>query len=64
MWQSVLYFLYEWQRKPSGSTTWGIFGGFLLFLIGIIWKVPRERKIGLFLMEMLPIVGIVLFFFG
>jgi hypothetical protein len=41
-----------------------IIGGFLLYLIGIIWKNPRDRKLGLVAMGVGLIAGVLLYFYG
>ncbi len=64
MWQSILHFLYEWLRRPSWVPSVGMVGGFLLFLVGIIWKVPRERRLGIVVMGVCLIAAILLYFYG
>jgi hypothetical protein len=64
MWQSILRFLFEWFKRPSWLASIGIVAGFLLFLVGIIWRVPRERKIGLFVMGLCIVAGVLLYYFG
>ena len=64
MWQSILQFLYEWLRRPSRIATIGMAGGILLFLAGTIWKVPRDKKLGLAVMGVCLIAGMLLYFYG
>jgi hypothetical protein len=64
MWQSVFHFLSEWLRGPYWGSGIGIVGGFLLFLLGIIYKVPRDRIFGLTVMGLCLIAGILLYFYG
>lgn len=63
MYQSILHFLYEWLRV-SWIPSVGMIAGFLLYLVGVIWKVPRERKVGLAVMGLCLIGGIILYFYG
>ena len=64
MFQSLLLLLHEWLRRPSWVAIVGFAGGFFLFLIGVIWKVPCDRKLGLVVMGLCIIAGTLLFFYG
>ncbi len=64
MYQSILHFLHEWLRRPSWIPSVGMIAGFLLFLVGVIWKVPRERKLGLAAMGLFLFLGIIFYFYG
>ncbi len=63
MYQSILHFLTEWLRV-SWIPTVGMIAGLLLYLVGVIWKVPRERKIGLAVIGLCLFGGIILYFYG
>jgi len=64
MWQLILHFLSEWLRRPTGLANIGMVLGLLLFLVGVIWKNPRQRVLGLATIGLSLIVGIVEYIYG
>jgi hypothetical protein len=65
MWQPVEQFLQEWIRTCSWiPSAGGVLGGFLLYLIGLIWKVPRDKKLGLVAMGAGIVASVILYFLG
>ncbi len=64
MWNLFLQFCSEWLSRPSGVTTIGIVAGLVLYLVGIIWRVRRDRQIGLLVVAICLVAGVVAYFLG
>jgi|WetSurMetagenome_2_1015567.scaffolds.fasta_scaffold121913_2 hypothetical protein len=65
MWQLITNFLHVWFSRPaSWVATIGILSGFLLFLLGMLTNVSRDKKLGLTVIGLSTVAGILLFFYG
>ena len=64
MLQSISYFFYEWFKRPSWVASVGMLAGFLLFLVGVIWKVPHERILGSVTIGLCLLIAIILYYSG
>lgn len=64
MWQSILQFLKEWMMRPSWVASVGIVAGLVLFMAGVIWKKPRDKKRGLLVIGLCIVAGVLLYYYG
>ena len=64
MWQTMVRFLAEWARRPTGPATLGMLLGFLLFLVGMIWHNRRQKIFGLATIGLSLVAGIVRYLYG
>lgn len=64
MWQYSSQFLQEWLERPSWIASVGIGLGLLLYLTGVIWKRPRDKKRGILTIILSILIGILLYFYG